>query len=156
LTLIPGDDIDIKGKKGSSEITAIVADIPKEITGDFLASHHVGQYRELVQNEIKETNHSIEWSLRVSQEIAAGSETPEVVNEQSEGVPALPGIDNNQIREELLIVQWALAYKIPDNEISTRWPKFIAWVFGEQVTQLTGEHKAALYSKIQQQARKSA
>jgi hypothetical protein len=156
LTLMPGDDIDIKGKKGSSEITAIVTDIPKEITGEYLAAHHVGQYRELVQKEIKESDHSIAWSLRVSQEIAAGSETPEARHGEGEEASAIPGVDNDQLKEELLIAKWALAYKIPDNEISTRWMRFVAWVFGKQVTELTGEHKAALYNKIQQQLRKSA
>jgi hypothetical protein len=73
LTLKPGEDVVIKGKDGSFDATKIVTDIPREITDEFLASHHVGGYRQLVQDEIRASNYSIEWSLQTSQEIYGGN-----------------------------------------------------------------------------------
>lgn len=78
LTLKPGEDTDVKGKDGSFEATRIITDIPRsEITDEFLASHHIGEYRQLVQDEIKASNYSIEWSMQVSQEIYGGTEEAE-------------------------------------------------------------------------------
>jgi len=73
LKLMPGEDVDSKGKGGSSEVTKIVTDIPREISDEFLASHHVGEYKQLVADEIRASNYSIEWSLQTSKEIYAGS-----------------------------------------------------------------------------------
>jgi hypothetical protein len=158
LTLMPGDDVEVgsKEKKGSFEITSIVTDIPSKITSEYLASHHVGQYRELVQNEIKESDHSIAWSLRVSREIEAGSETPEAVNGHSDVASEILEVDGDQLVEEVLQAEWAIAYKIPDNEVDARWAKYKLWVFQANITQLTAAHKVILYNKIQQQLRKSA
>jgi len=73
LKLMPGEDVDSKGKGGSSEVTKIVTDIPREISDEFLAAHHVGDYRQLVQGEIKASNYSIEWSMQTSKDIYAGA-----------------------------------------------------------------------------------
>src|SRR2546430_4809412 len=84
LALKPGEDVDAKGEGGSSEVTRIVTDIPRgEITDEFLASHHVGDYRQLVQDEIKASDHSIAWSMQVSQEIYGGTEEPETAIDSS-------------------------------------------------------------------------
>lgn len=77
LRLMPGEDVDAKGKGGSSEVTRIITGIPREITDEFLASHHVGEHRQMVQDEIKASNYSIEWSMQVSQEIYGGTEEAE-------------------------------------------------------------------------------
>src|SRR5581483_7995631 len=53
LKLMPGEDTEVKGNGGSSEVTKIITDIPRgEITDEFLAAHHVGLFRQLVQDEI--------------------------------------------------------------------------------------------------------
>lgn|ERR1041385_370530 len=93
LTLLPGDDVSVKGRKGSSEVTKIVTDIPAEITAEFLASHHVGEYRELVQNDIRENGFSIEWSLKTSQSIEAG--TDESAKESNGHAEISPSIEEN-------------------------------------------------------------
>lgn len=78
LKLMPGEDIVIKGNGGSSDVTKIVTDIPRgEITDEFLAAHHVGLFRQLVQDEVKASNYSIEWSMQVSQEIYGGTASDE-------------------------------------------------------------------------------
>lgn len=84
LKLMPGEDVPAKGKAGSSEVTKIITDIPAQITGEFLASHHVGQYRELVQEEIRASAWSIEWSLRASEEDTETDEIAKNGNEKSE------------------------------------------------------------------------
>lgn len=77
LKLMPGEDVESKGKGGSSEVTKIITDIPREITDEFLASHHVGLFRQIVQDEIKASNYSIEWSMQTSQEIYGGTASDE-------------------------------------------------------------------------------
>ena len=74
LNLMPGDDVSVKGTKGSSDVTKIITDIPQVITSEFLQSHHIGQWSDLVHADIKENDHSIEWSLKTSQEIEAGTD----------------------------------------------------------------------------------
>lgn len=68
----------------------------------------------------------------------------------------IPMIDGDTLMEEVLQAEWAIAYKVAENEVKDRWPKFKMWVLQEQVQQLTSEHKVALYSKIDQQRKKSA
>jgi DNA repair and recombination protein RAD52 len=68
----------------------------------------------------------------------------------------VPQVDGDSISEEQLKKDWALAYKVADNETDSRWPKFVVWVLQSQVKDLTAEHKVALYSKIEQQRKKSA
>lgn len=68
----------------------------------------------------------------------------------------VPQIDGDTISEDDLKKEWARAYKVADNEIDSRWPKFVVWVLQTQVTELTAEHKVALYSKIEQQRKKAS
>lgn len=78
LTLNPGEDVDFEGNGGkSSEVTKIVTDIPREISDEFLAAHHVGEYRQLVQDEIKASNHSVPWSMEESEKIYGGTASDE-------------------------------------------------------------------------------
>ncbi|HEX3641788.1 MAG TPA: Rad52/Rad22 family DNA repair protein [Ktedonobacteraceae bacterium] len=65
-------------------------------------------------------------------------------------------IDGEAVTEEELRTSWSQVYKIPDNEIETRWPKFKLWALQAQVSQLTADDKVALYGKIDQQRQKSA
>src|SRR2546421_286266 len=60
------------------------------------------------------------------------------------------------LTEDGLKADWAAVYRVPDNEIESRWPKFKMWALQSQVQQLTADHKIALYSKIDQQRQKSA
>lgn len=75
LFLGPGKKIKRMNKDKSlgSVVSPIVSDIPATITPDFLASHHVGYHLDIVKDEIKASNYSIEWSLQTSQEIEAGA-----------------------------------------------------------------------------------
>ena len=65
-------------------------------------------------------------------------------------------IDGDAITENELKTDWSQVYRIPDNEIETRWPKFKLWALQAQVAQLTADDKVALYGKIDQQRQKSA
>jgi hypothetical protein len=62
-----------KDKSAGSTVSPIITDIPATITPEFLASHHVGYFLDLVREEIMDSNYSIEWSLKTSQEIEAGA-----------------------------------------------------------------------------------
>jgi len=75
LFLGPGKKIKRMNKDKSlgSVVSPIVSDLPAVITPEFIASHHVDEYRGIVQDEIRASNYSIEWSLQVSQEIEAGA-----------------------------------------------------------------------------------
>jgi hypothetical protein len=68
----------------------------------------------------------------------------------------VPMIDGDTLTEDELKTSWSQIYKIPDNEIETRWPKFKLWALQAQVSQLTADDKVALYGKIDQQRQKSA
>jgi DNA repair and recombination protein RAD52 len=65
-------------------------------------------------------------------------------------------VDGDTLIEEVLQAEWAIAYKVAENEVEARWSKFKLWALQEQVQQLTGEHKATLFYKIQDQLKKSA
>ncbi len=65
-------------------------------------------------------------------------------------------IDGNSLSEDDLKASWAKVYKVADNEIETRWQKFIVWALQSAVEKLTAEHKTVLYGKIEQQKKKSA
>jgi recombination DNA repair RAD52 pathway protein len=67
----------------------------------------------------------------------------------------IPMIDGDSLTESDLKADWSTVYKVPDNEIESRWPKFIVWALQEQVSQLTAAHKVALYSKIDAQKKKT-
>ena len=68
----------------------------------------------------------------------------------------IPMVDGETLTEDGLKADWAAVYRVPDNEIESRWPKFKMWALQSQVQQLTADHKVALYSKIDQQRQKSA
>jgi hypothetical protein len=68
----------------------------------------------------------------------------------------IPMVDGDTLIEEVLMAEWSIAFRIPEKEMDSRWPKFKMWALQEQVQQLTAEHKVALYSKIEQQRSKSA
>src|ERR1700704_91991 len=68
----------------------------------------------------------------------------------------VPMVDGETLTEANLKADWAAVYRVPDNEIESRWPKFKMWALQSQVQQLTADHKVALYSKIDQQRQKSA
>lgn len=89
LFLGPGKKIKRMNKDKSlgSVVSPIVSDIPAVITPDFLASHHVGYYLDLIRDEIKASNYSIEWSLQTSQEIYVGANGNE---EEGESFVASP------------------------------------------------------------------
>jgi recombination DNA repair RAD52 pathway protein len=65
-------------------------------------------------------------------------------------------IDGDTLTEEGLKTDWAKVYRIPDNEIETRWSKFKIYALQAQVSNLTAEHKVELFSKIEAQKQKSA
>lgn len=65
-------------------------------------------------------------------------------------------IDGDSLSEKDLKASWAKTYKVAENEIEDRWSKFVIWVLQAPVKELTGEHKAALFAKIDQQRKKSA
>ena len=68
----------------------------------------------------------------------------------------IPMVDGDTLTEDGLKADWATVYRVPDNEIESRWPKFKMWALQSQVQQLTADHKVVLYSKINQQRQKSA
>jgi 5-methylcytosine-specific restriction endonuclease McrA len=68
----------------------------------------------------------------------------------------IPMVDGDTLTEDGLKADWAAVYRVPDNEIESRWPKFKMWALQSQVQQLTADYKVALYSKIDQQRQKSA
>jgi Recombination DNA repair protein (RAD52 pathway) len=65
-------------------------------------------------------------------------------------------VDGDALIEDVLKAEWSLVYKVPENEVEVRWPKFKLWALQEQVQQLTADHKATLFYKIQDQLKKSA
>lgn len=65
-------------------------------------------------------------------------------------------VDGDTLVEEVLQAEWALAYKIPENEMDDRWAKFKVWALQKDVKKLTADHKVVLYSKIEAQRQKSA
>lgn len=65
-------------------------------------------------------------------------------------------VDGDTLAEDDLKASWSHAYRIPDNEIESRWVKFKVWALQAQVSQLTAEHKVALYGKIEQQRQKAS
>lgn len=65
-------------------------------------------------------------------------------------------VDGDTLVEEVLMAEWAIAYKIADNEMEERWPKFKLWALQESVEKLTADHKVTLYSKIEQQRKKAS
>jgi recombination DNA repair RAD52 pathway protein len=65
-------------------------------------------------------------------------------------------VDGDTLIEEVLQAEWAIAFRIPDGEMDSRWPKFKMWALQEQVQQLTADHKAALFYKIQEQLQKAS
>src|SRR5207302_1000426 len=68
----------------------------------------------------------------------------------------IPMVDGDTLTEDGLKADWAAVYRVPDNEIESRWPKFKMWALQSQVPQLTADDKVALYGKIDQQRQKSA
>src|SRR5205807_5758088 len=50
-------------------------------------------------------------------------------------------IDGDAITENELKTDWSQVYRIPDNEIETRWPKFKVYALQAQIERLTAEHK---------------
>lgn len=65
-------------------------------------------------------------------------------------------IDGDSLSEADLKADWAKVYKVADNEIDSRWQKFVVWVIQSQVKELTPDHKIALYDKIDQQRKKAS
>ena len=63
-------------------------------------------------------------------------------------------IDGNALAEDALKADWAKAYKVAEQEIEIRWPKFLVWALQTQVSELNADHKITLYSKIEQQKAK--
>ena len=72
------------------------------------------------------------------------------------GAGKIPMVDGDSLTEDALKADWAKVYRVADNEIDTRWSKFKVWALQEQVSQLTADHKAALYGKIEQQRQKAS
>jgi len=68
----------------------------------------------------------------------------------------IPMVDGDTLVEEVLMAEWAIAYKVPENEMDSRWPKFKMWALQSQVQQLTADHKAALFYKIYEQTQKAS
>jgi recombination DNA repair RAD52 pathway protein len=68
----------------------------------------------------------------------------------------IPMIDGDTITEDELKTSWSTVYRIPDNEVDSRWSKFKVWALQAQVSQLTADDKVALYGKIEAQRQKSA
>jgi hypothetical protein len=77
LRLMPGEDVEVEGNGKSSEVTKIITDIPREISDEFLAAHHVGEYRQLVQDEIRASKSSVPWSMEESEKIYGGAASDE-------------------------------------------------------------------------------
>lgn len=65
-------------------------------------------------------------------------------------------VDGDTLIEEVLQAEWAIAFRIPETEMESRWPRFKMWALQEQVQQLTADHKVTLYSKIEQQRQKAS
>lgn len=68
----------------------------------------------------------------------------------------VPMVDGDALIEEVLQAEWAIAYKIPENEMDDRWDKFKVWALQKKVEKLTADHKVVLYGKIEAQRQKSA
>lgn len=68
----------------------------------------------------------------------------------------VPIVDGETLVEEVLMAEWAIAYKVPETEMDSRWPKFKLWALQSQVQQLTADHKAALFYKIYEQTQKAS
>jgi hypothetical protein len=65
-------------------------------------------------------------------------------------------IDGETLTEDGLKTDWSTVYKIPAQEVESRWPKFKVFALQAVVPELTADHKVTLYGKIEQQRQKSA
>lgn len=68
----------------------------------------------------------------------------------------IPMVDGDTLTEDGLKKDWAAVFRIPDNEVENRWPKFKVFALQAVVQDLTADDKVALYGKIDQQRQKSA
>lgn len=68
----------------------------------------------------------------------------------------IPMVDGDALTEDGLKTDWSTVYKIPAQEVESRWPKFKVFALQAVVPELTADHKVTLYGKIEQQRQKSA
>lgn len=68
----------------------------------------------------------------------------------------IPMVDGDTLTEDGLKADWVKVYRVAENEVEDRWSKFKVWALQAQVTELTAEHKVALYGKIEQQKKKAS